>query len=683
MHAVFAAKGYIVSKKAFILALCAISLNMAGGHAGEIAAGPGSPYYCPPGAKFCPAPGTDNTVFLDTHFGMDAKTGQVTAYTGTVHPNDVTNPPMTGEQVLYVAPPISVENRYVPYPGAPQTNMMASTATLAQPVGDPYASMNQIARPQSPPPVRTAQVAAAPQPTRTTQAIVGPQSYYPTQSEVANRQADRVSREERITQEDRVPWWKGGLWRNRGRDKSNDDDDDTPPARSTASSSASRQDDVWDEDEYTGYNPDGSVGRQQQADRNYQPGNDPYATPQFGGQPQYAPQQQYAQQQPYAQPYPDPYAQPVQQQPYYADPYAQPQAAPGPMYAGDAYTLPNSPPPTSPYPQGYVYPGTTQAYDPYQSPALTTAPSAPVYVDSPMMASAAPQNAAFLPPPPGSGAQVTADMGPPPSDATGSLQFENAVRMVKEGRFSEAKNLLTSETQSNPSHAAGWRWLGDCYYNLLELDDAITTYQRALDRDPNDYYALRGQGFAYLHRGHEHWRRMQEEVAMGQKDQAAATFAQAHDNYKKSLELLGFCLRRAPNDSEAVYGEAMAAEGASRKLYSNAISYLKLGPENRERAELFAENCLTVINKGVDRARERARLTPGESGPRALLGGLYLRKAILYNQLGKQDLALLELKNSRDVQQSILDEIDKNNATAQKGIREAESYWEAWGGNRN
>lgn len=265
---------------------------------------------------------------------------------------------------------------------------------------------------------------------------------------------------------------------------------------------------------------------------------------------------------------------------------------------------------------------------------------------------------------------------------TGSPQFENAVKMVKENRFSEAKGALQRETISQPNNAAAWRWLADCHYNLLELEDAIKCYQRARDLDPNDYYTMRGQGFAYLHRGHELWRQMQEEVARGQKTRAADVFGQAHENYKKALDLIGSCLRKAPNDSEAIFGEAMAAEGASRKLYSNAISYLKLGPENRERAELFAENCLTVINKGIERARDRAKQSPGEVGPRALLGGLYLRKALLYNQLSKNDLALIELKNAHDIQQSILDEIDKNNASAIKGMKECEAYWAAWGGNR-
>lgn len=66
------------------------------------------------GVKFCPAPWADNTIFLDTHFGVDAKTGEITKYTGTVHPDEELNGPGQGEQVLFVAPPISVENKFVP-----------------------------------------------------------------------------------------------------------------------------------------------------------------------------------------------------------------------------------------------------------------------------------------------------------------------------------------------------------------------------------------------------------------------------------------------------------------------------------------------------------------------------------------------------------------------------------------
>lgn len=77
-----------------------------------------SPY--PTGMRYCPAPWSDNSDFFDTHYGIDAKTGQMIAYKGNVHPDEINNPPGTGEKVLYVSPPISVENRYVP-PGSVQS----------------------------------------------------------------------------------------------------------------------------------------------------------------------------------------------------------------------------------------------------------------------------------------------------------------------------------------------------------------------------------------------------------------------------------------------------------------------------------------------------------------------------------------------------------------------------------
>ncbi len=525
------------------------------------------------------------------------------------------------------------------------------------------------------------------------------------QSEVANETFRRRSGEKSPPPEadERIPWWKGGLWRNKDDEPQPAPRNDPPPSRqrrtpppeddpvaarrnrdaNTARRPAPRaeEDDLWGDSggEYTGYNPDGSFGRPAPAAAPYDPYApfDPYAPQQ---PPAYDP---YAQQGGYVSP---PFTDPNAPLGAYADPYAAPYADPyaaAPYAGGSATSLydPNaySYVPTIDAATGQpIGPGAGTPYpaDPYAAPA----DSGMYTFDSTGYGAAGmiqPDPFSALP------AQAPGDYAASTDYASmGGPQFENAVRMVKENRFTEAKAILASETARNPANAAAWRWLADCHYNLLELDDAILCYQRSLERDHGDYYALRGQGFSYLHRGHEYWRRMQEEVAQNRKDEAAATFSLAHDDYKKALEMLGLCLRRAPNDGEAIYGEAMAAEGASRKLYSNAISYLKLGPDQRERAELFAENCLTVINKGIERSRERSRQVPGDSGPRALLGGLYLRKATLYHQLGKNDLALIELRNARDVQRSILDEIDKNNATAQRAVQEAEALWEQWGGDR-
>lgn len=688
------AKGLIVTRNLLLLfALVPASANIlwAASPAQTAQSGnPGDPYYCPPGAKFCPVPGRDNTVYLDTHFGMDAATGEIRAYRGTVHPDEVVNNLTVREETLYASPPISVENRQVPWPGGAQhfapAPRRASPDTAAIPASYP-APRPAVAAPALHQAPQTAFAPPGPYSApRSTAAGFADSRAFPTPtSEVANQQSARPAPVEEPESADRkipwwkggmfrgdgenvaadgdVPWWKGGWWRNRNRE--DERDEPAPPRSASRSRRGGDQpppvtpDDMWGDDDYNAFNPQ-------------------FAGPDVSWQTQ---QQQY----------------PPRQAPgAYQDPYAQPQGG----FTSEPYTLPNSPPPSSPYQPGYVYPGTNVTYDnTYQGGYPAPQPAPPVYNAPTYGDPYAPPASAYGDPyswpapapapdsdpfasPPSFQAQPSAFVPPPPASAApgGSPQFENAVAMVKESRFTEAKPLLLAETSSNPGNAPAWRWLGDCHYNLLELPQALDCYERAIRFDPNDYYAVRGQGFANLHRGHELWRKMMEEMNMGQREQAAATFSLAHDHYKKSLEQLGDCLRRAPNDSEAVYGEAMAAEGASRKLYSNAISYIKLGPENRQRAELFAENCLLVINKGVERANERAKSNPGEIGPRALLGGLYLRKAMLYHQIDKRDLALAELINSHRAQKAILDEIDKNNATALKGVQDCQTYWNEWGG---
>lgn len=111
----------------------------------------------PAGTRYCPAPGADNGAFMTAHFGVDAKTGEVRKYTGTVHPDEVEYEPSNEEVVLFVAPPISVENREVPWP----TSMPRPAAAPQQPV---YASMPAPAPAYAPPPAYAVHTYPAPQP---------------------------------------------------------------------------------------------------------------------------------------------------------------------------------------------------------------------------------------------------------------------------------------------------------------------------------------------------------------------------------------------------------------------------------------------------------------------------------------------------------------------------------------
>ena len=267
-----------------------------------------------------------------------------------------------------------------------------------------------------------------------------------------------------------------------------------------------------------------------------------------------------------------------------------------------------------------------------------------------------------------------------PSVPAGTAPFDEAVTMMEAAHFVNAMEILEELVLAEPTNAAAFRRLGECHYNLMEFEEALTAYERAGELRPNaneGYYIQRGEGFAHLHYGHQLWKQMDRERGSGQLESAADTFTSAHEHYKKALEILTLCLNRAPDDVEAVYGRAMAAEGASRKLWSNAISHLNYG--QIERAHVFADNCIVVINAGLESAQRRASdpKFQGETGPYALMGGLYERKATLYQRLGKTDLALIELNNAMGAQRAVLN-IDKHNATALEKLEGCEKYRLEW-----
>lgn len=260
--------------------------------------------------------------------------------------------------------------------------------------------------------------------------------------------------------------------------------------------------------------------------------------------------------------------------------------------------------------------------------------------------------------------------------AEAAAEFAKAKELVQNHRFQQAQGILENLIARNPNHAGAYRWLGDCYYNLMDLERAIQSYSKARELDPQDYYALRGKGFAHLHLGHEMWQRY--EGALQKQDKAGAHeyLGSAHENYKRSLELLQQALRVFQGDNEAMYGRAMAAEGASRKLYANAVGLLKNG--ETEDAHAWAENCLEIIDEGIEAATQRIKDHPDRAGPRKLVGGLYFRRAMLLKSFGENRAAVDELSKAMATQQSILDQIDPNNSHAKQELGRCKAIFEQW-----
>lgn len=239
--------------------------------------------------------------------------------------------------------------------------------------------------------------------------------------------------------------------------------------------------------------------------------------------------------------------------------------------------------------------------------------------------------------------------------------FIFATERVLEQKYPEAKHTLLNVVSRHPNNTAAWRWLGDCHYNLLELEQAVDAYQKALNIYSENYFALRGLGFSYLHLGHDYWR--------------AGKRQEAHEQYRKSLRTLQDCLRVFPADIEAMYGQSMAAEGASRRLYQNAITQIRAG--NRELAEAEMRNCLEVIDAGIESARQRMYKNSDEIGPRSVVGGLFQRRAILQHSFTRLSGAIEDMGQAVRAYQSIL-EISPDNYLAKGELERCQELLKKW-----
>jgi Flp pilus assembly protein TadD len=69
------------------------------------------------------------------------------------------------------------------------------------------------------------------------------------------------------------------------------------------------------------------------------------------------------------------------------------------------------------------------------------------------------------------------------------------------GRYEEARILFEGLVEGNPKDAASRAALGTVYQRMGRLQDAVTEYSAALERDPHNPVALANRGELYLQQG--------------------------------------------------------------------------------------------------------------------------------------------------------------------------------------
>lgn len=225
---------------------------------------------------------------------------------------------------------------------------------------------------------------------------------------------------------------------------------------------------------------------------------------------------------------------------------------------------------------------------------------------------------------------------PIPSTLELDPEFKKGVRLVQGGEFKEGKQIFLKLLEGNPNDAEGWRWLGDCQYNLMEFEKAIASYQKALKLNPSNYFAKRGEGLGLFHLGNQRW--------MGEKQE------EAHKHYLQSEAILQECIRQYPADMDAMFGLVMVAEGKSRLPFREAIHHLAEGEQ--EKAEEAFRMCVQIIENGTNAAQ--IVLVWMEAGndvakPALLLhiaANLQERKAVLFDTFNHQAEAVEAIRHA-------------------------------------
>jgi tetratricopeptide (TPR) repeat protein len=83
------------------------------------------------------------------------------------------------------------------------------------------------------------------------------------------------------------------------------------------------------------------------------------------------------------------------------------------------------------------------------------------------------------------------------TELTGPLLLDLAESLNKTKRYEEMVNTLEQLEKSEPSAISAER-LGVGFFNLRRYDDALASFRKSLERDPNHYPALNGVGVCLL-----------------------------------------------------------------------------------------------------------------------------------------------------------------------------------------
>ena len=221
--------------------------------------------------------------------------------------------------------------------------------------------------------------------------------------------------------------------------------------------------------------------------------------------------------------------------------------------------------------------------------------------------------------------------------------FEDAKKLLAEGRLEEAERRLEEELTEHPSSAEGYALLGIVYSEQKNTTRALAAFEEALKLDPKSTRARNDMGNLY--------------AALGKIDLAEKQFREVlrlnpadHDgNYnlalvllaeKKPLEAIPFLERVHPEDTASRFNLARAYLAAGRTA-EGLETARALSRENKDNLQVhFTLGVLLASEKQYRAAQfelEQANaLAPQTFEILQALGGVYLRNS----EYGKAEVVL-------------------------------------------
>ncbi|MBN1258115.1 MAG: tetratricopeptide repeat protein [Planctomycetes bacterium] len=240
--------------------------------------------------------------------------------------------------------------------------------------------------------------------------------------------------------------------------------------------------------------------------------------------------------------------------------------------------------------------------------------------------------------------------------------YQSALELYRQRRFHEALEYAERSIRISPKSFSSYSLKGDCLYELLRFEEASQAYQIAQQLKPTYYPALRGLGFVYLNQGNRNFQQGRSLEASG--------------NYKNSLRYLREAMQQNPKDPRTAYGRAFAAEGMAKFNYDRAVN-LRAGGD-LQGAETMYDRCMKFSKEALDMVALYQQKYPREVEPKALVGRVSQRMAMLDHEFGRPQQAEVYLQHAIASWQSILTGKHLNNPTAKAKVAQLTALLKKW-----